>query len=49
MPFDDEIIYGYLKSIYNTIIPKDMLARYNIRDIDFLERLVKYLSDNSGG
>jgi predicted AAA+ superfamily ATPase len=48
LPFDEEIIYGYLKSIYNTIILKDIVARYNIRDIDFLERLVEYLSDNLG-
>ena len=48
LPLEDEIIYGYLKSIYNTIILKDIVARYNIRDIDFLERLVEYLSDNLG-
>ena len=45
---NDEITYGYLKSIYNTIILKDVVARYNIRDIDFLERLIEYLSDNLG-
>lgn len=48
LPFDDEVVYGYLKSIYNTIILKDIVSRYNIRDIDFLERLVEYLSDNLG-
>lgn len=48
LPFDDEIIYGYLGSIYNTIILKDVVARYNIRDVEFLERLVEYLSDNLG-
>lgn len=46
LPMEDEVIYGYLKSIYNTIILKDIVARYNIRDIDFLERLIEYLSDN---
>ena len=48
LPLEDEIVYGYLKSIYNTIILKDIVSRYNIRDIDFLERLVEYLSDNLG-
>ena len=48
LPLEEEIVYGYLKSIYNTIILKDVVARYNIRDIDFLERLVEYLSDNLG-
>lgn len=48
LPLSDEIVYGYLKSIYNTIILKDIVARYNIRDVDFLDRLVEYLSDNLG-
>jgi predicted AAA+ superfamily ATPase len=45
---NDNLVYGYLKSIYNTIILKDVIARYKIRDIAFLERLVEYLSDNLG-
>ena len=45
---NDETVYGYLKSIYNTIVLKDVVSRYNIRDIDFLERLIEYLSDNLG-
>lgn len=48
LPLSDEIVYGYLKSIYNTIILKDIVARYSIRDVDFLDRLVEYLSDNLG-
>lgn len=48
LEFNDEIIYGYLKSIYNTIVLKDVVSRYNIRDIDFLDRLIEYLSDNLG-
>jgi len=48
LPPEDDLVYGYLKSIYNTIILKDVVARYNIRDIDFLERLVEYLADNLG-
>ncbi len=45
---NDELVYGYLKSIFNTIILKDVVTRYGIRDIDFLERLLEYLSDNIG-
>jgi len=48
LKFNDEVIYGYLKSIYNTIVLKDVVSRYNIRDIDFLDRLIEYLSDNLG-
>lgn len=48
LQFDDEIIYGYLRNVYNSIILKDVVARYNIRDIDFLDRLIEYLSDSLG-
>lgn len=48
LEFSDEIIYGYLKSVYSTIILKDIVARFNIRDVDFLERLTDYLAENLG-
>lgn len=48
LPLTDEVVYGYLKSIYNTIILKDIVTRYSIRDVYFLDRLVEYLSDNLG-
>lgn len=44
----DEIVFGYLKSIFNTIILKDVVSRHNIRNVNFLERLVKFLADNTG-
>jgi predicted AAA+ superfamily ATPase len=48
IPFEDYIIYDYLKNIYNTIILKDVVARYNIRNVGFLERLLKFICDNTG-
>jgi len=48
LPLNDEIVFTYLKDIFNTIILKDVVSRYNIRDVDFLERLTEYLSDNLG-
>jgi len=44
----DEIVYGYLQSIYNTIILKDVVARFKIRNVNFLNRLLEYLADNIG-
>ncbi|MDO8582131.1 MAG: ATP-binding protein [bacterium] len=44
----DEIVYGYIQSIYNTIILKDVVARFKIRNINFLNRLLEYLADNIG-
>lgn len=48
LPDEDYIVYDYLKNIYNTIILKDVVARYNIRNVNFLDRLVKFLCDNTG-
>lgn len=44
----DETVYAYLRSIYNTIVLKDVVARFNIRNINFLNRLLEYLADNIG-
>ncbi len=44
----DQIVYGYLQSIYSTIILKDVVARFKIRNINFLNRLLEYLADNIG-
>lgn len=43
---NDEVVYSYLKNVYNTIILKDVVARYNIRNVSFLENLIYYLADN---
>lgn len=44
----DQVVYDYLRNIYNTILFKDVVKRHNIRHLDFLERLVEYLADNAG-
>jgi len=43
---DEEVVYHYIKSVYNTILLKDIVKRYNIRNVDFLDRLIVYLADN---
>ena len=48
LELEDQIVYDYLKNVYNTILLKDVVARYNIRNVSFLENLVEYLSDNTG-
>jgi len=48
LPLDDSMVYDYLKSVYNSIILKDVVARYNLRDIHFLDRLTAYISDTMG-
>ena len=44
----DEIVFEYLKNIYNTIIYRDVVSRYNLRNTNFLEQLVRFLADNTG-
>ncbi|MDI6800933.1 MAG: ATP-binding protein [Thermodesulfovibrionales bacterium] len=48
LKLDDAVVYDYLKSITNTIMFKDVVARYSIRNVAFLERLTEYLADNIG-
>lgn len=48
LKLEDEQVYGYLKTIFNTIILKDVVARFNVRNIHLLERLVEYLADCEG-
>ena len=49
LQLEDNIVYDYLKNIYSTILFKDIVARYSIRNVSFLENLVKYIADNTGG
>ena len=44
----DEIINEYLKSIYNSIVYRDIVSRYAIRNTRFLEQLVFFLAGNIG-
>jgi predicted AAA+ superfamily ATPase len=45
---DHEIVFEYLKSLYSTILLKDVVSRENIRNVTLLENLVSYLADNTG-
>ena len=44
----DEVISEYLKNIYSTIIYKDIISRFQIRNPAFLENLVRFLAANAG-
>ena len=48
LPLQDEIVFEYLKSVYSTIIYRDIVNRFNIRNTNFLERLVLFLASNTG-
>ncbi|MEP7196362.1 MAG: ATP-binding protein [Saprospiraceae bacterium] len=48
LPLEEDIVYDYLVNIYNTILFRDVIKRHNIRNVSFLENLIKYLADNLG-
>ncbi|MHC1733849.1 MAG: ATP-binding protein [Bacteroidales bacterium] len=45
---DINVVNEYLNTIYSTILLKDVVARYNVRNVKFLESLVLFLADNTG-
>jgi predicted AAA+ superfamily ATPase len=40
----DEVVFEYLKNIYNSIVYKDIINRYAVRNTTFLEQLVLFLA-----
>ncbi|MBT0809774.1 ATP-binding protein [Litoribacter ruber] len=44
----DAIVFEYLKSVYNTIVYRDVINRYAVRNPGFLEQLVLFLASNTG-
>ena len=47
-PLTDQVVFDYLKSINATVLLKDVVARYNIRHVNFLENLIRFLADSTG-
>lgn len=48
LPFEEHLIMEYLRNIYNTIILKDVVNRYSIRNVRQLQDLTVYLADTIG-
>lgn len=54
MPFLSQLNYQeepsrvYLNDVYNSVILKDIISRHQIRDVDLLDRLIKYILLNNG-
>ena len=48
LPLEDETVNEYLKSVYSTIVFRDVVSRYNLRNTLFLEKLIQFLSENIG-
>jgi len=46
--YDIDSAYKIVYDIYSSAILRDTVQRYNIRDVELLERVVKYIFDNIG-
>ena len=44
----DEIVFDYLKNISQSILFRDVVSRFEVRNVDFLVRLIKYLANKTG-
>ena len=45
---DDDQVWEYLRSVFNTVMLKDVIERHNIRNIPFLNNLIVFLADTIG-
>lgn len=48
LPLEDAVVFEYLKNIYSSIVYRDIINRYSIRNVGFLEQLVLFLAANTG-
>lgn len=48
LPLKDEVVNEYLKSVYSTIVFRDVVNRYKLRNNAFLEKFICFLSENIG-
>ena len=45
---DDELVWDYIKGVYHTVMLKDIVERNSIRNVAFLNTLLRYFADTIG-
>lgn len=45
---DEQLSFEYRSNLYATTLLNDAVARRQVRNIDFMERLVEYITDHAG-
>ncbi|MBI9069879.1 MAG: ATP-binding protein [Salinivirgaceae bacterium] len=45
---NEAVYYEYLQNVFSSIVLKDIIARYNIRNVNFLQDLIRFLANNIG-
>lgn len=48
LPLEDSVVFEYLKNMYSTIVYRDIINRYAIRNAPFLEQLALFLAQHTG-
>ena len=48
LPLEDHVVFDYLRNIVDAVLLKDVVARYDVRNVNFLKRLARFLADNVG-
>ncbi|MHA8051660.1 ATP-binding protein [Aquirufa sp. ROCK-SH2] len=46
--YDEDACYKVIRDIYSSVLLRDTIQRYKIRDIELLERVLRYAFDNIG-
>lgn len=46
--YDEETAYKVVRDIYSSVILRDTVQRYKIREVELLERVIRYAFDNIG-
>jgi predicted AAA+ superfamily ATPase len=46
--YEEQAIYKVIRDIYASVLLRDTIQRYKIRDIELLERVIRYVFDNVG-
>ena len=45
---DEEFVWDYIKGVHSTVVLKDIIERQNIRNVTFLNTLLRYFADTIG-
>lgn len=48
LPMNEAVIMEYIRSVYSTIVLRDVVERKKIRNTAFLEQLIRFLANNIG-
>ena len=48
LPQEERIVYEYLRNVRDTIVLRDIVTRFNVRSVHFLQDLMLYLADVMG-